>query len=236
MMVFVEFTGQDHLQALISIPYRDTGWTAPFASLRLITNLFSTKPDQYEFSYASNSTTLVRQDSPAMGLSTDTGDGKVHQIAVTRRGAALRWFRDGAHGGDQTLGTNVSIDWGTGSSVALGTRSEASAGESLFGKQVAALVWNRALTDGEIARLAADPFGPFRPRRLVRGGTAHAAAATLAGAATVAATASGTIAEARGFATATSAALHGLTASDAPATGAASMADSARGRLAVSDG
>lgn len=189
MLFWVDMTVWGQVDAIVSIPYRDTGWTTPFVSLRLNGPRLGTQLDRLEFSYATDSTTLVRLDSnSSIGLQADAGDGRVHQYGVTRDGATVNFFRDGVDHGAQASGTPnaTNVDWGTGSNVVLGTRSDASQGESMDGKVVLALIYDRPLSAAEIAQLVADPFGPFRPRRRA-GGAAQTGAAALSGTATLAA-------------------------------------------------
>lgn len=136
---------------LLSIPYTNSGWADPYNMLVLKqessgSNLY------FGFSDTGNVGRTVGSDAGGIQFT----DGWT-MYAVTRNGTAVRFYRNGKpHGADKTISGN-SIGWQS-RTVALGNRSSYSPGEGLQGKIPLAMIYNRALSDSEVALLFAFPY------------------------------------------------------------------------------
>ena len=156
---------------LLSLPYRTTGWTAPYFAVRMATRYTATGIQlhhQQSGTYIP-ANTLATSDS---GFLDFDGDGQVHRGAATRDGATVRFYKDGMpFGANATLTNNTDPDFSAGpaggTNVGIGTRSPYSAGEGGRSTHAVALVYDRTLDDAEIALIWKDPYGFIRPRRIV---------------------------------------------------------------------
>lgn len=101
-------------------------------------------------------------------------DGITRMYSVTYTGAEVWFFRNGIRIATVAAATVGSY---TGAKR-LGGRSDGEATRDLKGVGGLFAIWNRALTDGEHAQLARDPFALIRRARRPRRNTSAAAAAT----------------------------------------------------------
>lgn len=102
-----------------------------------------------------------RGDSSSMNIrsQTITPGEEVHVAVTVVANGNMTGFLDGVQTVQATYGGSVH-DPASGPSI--GQRADGE--ESLDGIVYTARMWNRVLSDGEIAQLGADPFGMFRPR------------------------------------------------------------------------
>ena len=153
--------GHTNINTLVSLGDADGdtghGWY-------LSVNSFNT--DSRAIRFDLEGTTLLSAVSATGAVVTD----KYH-VAVGRRAAgAIDVWLDGtlrgSASGSRTLTTTGKLflggmqkgtDAGEPTSVAFG----------LDGAELAVLIWNRVLSDAEVVRVSADPFGPFRQARRV---------------------------------------------------------------------
>jgi hypothetical protein len=144
---------------LVALPYRqDTSWTSPFTAMGMFL------PSQLGVEFTD--TTATRIQSTTLGSITN---GQTRLYAVTRRGTAVRSYRDGDVLATVTVGSAAAVKFDAlGATVRPNVyvmqRNHQNTGEGVDGVCALAAVWNRALTDGEIEQLWVDPFAMVRPR------------------------------------------------------------------------
>lgn len=136
---------------LLSIPFTDSGWADPYNMLTLKqesggSNLY------FGFSDTGNVGRTVASDANGIQFT----DGWT-MYGVTRNGTNVRFYRNGKpHGADKTISGN-SIGWQS-RTVNLINRSSYSPGEGLQGKCPLGMIYNRAISDTEMALLYAFPY------------------------------------------------------------------------------
>jgi hypothetical protein len=136
---------------LLSIPFTNSGWADPYNMLVLKqesggSNLY------FGFSDTGNVGRTVASDANGIQFT----DGWT-MYGVTRNGANVRFYRNGKpHGADKTISSN-SIGWQS-RTVNLINRSSYSPGEGLQGKCPLGMIFNRAISDTEMALLYAFPY------------------------------------------------------------------------------
>ncbi len=117
--------------------------------------------------------------STLVAATADYNDGKVHVVVGTYDGATIRGYLDGALSDFQTLTGDINLGSGV---TRIGGYGGGGSGE-WPGQIFMTAYWNRALSPGEIKRLAADPFGFIRQGILLTddaGGAGSASPAVIA--------------------------------------------------------
>ncbi len=232
IVVWADPTTLVSYSSLLRIPYRAAGWTSPYHSLVLGRSALTSS---IEMQFATSSTTRETIIS-AVGAIADTDP--LTMYAATRNGTVVRFFRNATqHGGDAATVATV-VDISGKQPPTLLNRSSTSVGEGMVGRSPLAAIWGRALTDGEIAWLAAEPYAfvaaPGRRLFVAPIGTAAALAGTVAG---VSAT-TGTLTTSIPLAgvTAGQSAASGALTTGIPLAGAVSAAASVAGSLTTGAG
>ncbi len=141
--------GYDHL---LCIPYRATGWTTPYLGLSF--GRYGTT-GQLSAQYAESATAWITRASTSVGI---TAADPLTLYLVTRKAATFRFFVDAYQLGADVAGVTTAIDLSGKQPITLLNRSSTSVGEGLVGRSPLAAIWGRALSDDEVAWLAAEPF------------------------------------------------------------------------------
>lgn len=133
--------------ALLSIPFANGTWVAPFASLDFTQN--DTGSD-CNHNYTSAGTQVTATSDTGM----IAADSVVRDYAFTRDEATVTFYKDGfQHGTQKTLGTNTAVDFGAKQPPTIGNRSSSTGGNSTGGLFLVAAMWNRCLGPSEMALL-----------------------------------------------------------------------------------
>ncbi|MBX9857420.1 MAG: hypothetical protein K2Y26_17955 [Gemmatimonadaceae bacterium] len=174
------------------------------------------------------------EDYPQSSASIPQNVPVVIGATISGDGGTCRYYIDGKQEGSTAVGTMISPstrDLTLGASHRGGEYIDyLGAGNSIW----LALVWNRELSAEEVAAISANPWQLFRTRHVVLPASA-APAADVAGAASLALTATGSIAIAKPVSGAVAVALttSGSIAVAKPVAGAASLALNASGAIAI---
>lgn len=151
VLVWANITAMTNWSSILVIPFYTSGGGEPYTVLALqreeaTSNLY--------FGFADTGTTRrsVVSDTGAV----QTSDGWA-MYAVTRDGSTVRFYRNGKpHGANKTISSN-SIGW-LSRNISLANGSSYSPGQGFEGKLPLAMIYNRALSDDEIALLFAFPY------------------------------------------------------------------------------
>jgi hypothetical protein len=167
--------------AWFSLPV-GSAWADPWGALDVAHN--SGDPSCCQFELA-GSATAGSADGAVSASGFFAADGKVHHWAITRKGAAIQFFRDGALFDSQTLGggsTNAIVTSGAQRPTIL-SKSSTAPTEPSSATLLQLGIWARVLAPADIRRLAEAPWALTASPR-----PAHISALTVASSAVLAVT------------------------------------------------
>lgn len=150
IIVWADITAMDSGGWLFCIP-ANSGWTSPFVALGLAR---AGSGDTARL-YASHSGSVLDSgDSGGSFLATGQG---MRMYAVTRSAATMRWYLNGKFHSNGTFNYSGNMDTLPAINMGIGGRAVLT-GEYISGTYPLALVFNRVLSESEIALLYAFPF------------------------------------------------------------------------------
>lgn len=136
---------------LVSIPYANSGWSSPYASIALQHDATAVTP-------AANLGCSGAQIYSAGLSSSWPNDGLIANYWFTRSLANGAWYKDNAACGTSSGFGTAAPTINPLCAMSIGNRSRYSNGNGIDGNFGIVALWNRVLSDGELRAFNADPY------------------------------------------------------------------------------
>ena len=147
-----------------SVPYRASGWSAPYNSLTVFRDAATSKITSLTWAYSATQNSQFNATSEIITY----GAGSYANYLWTRNSAAeCVLYKNGVavYSGSATV--NAAIDWNEKRPVTMLNHSSSSPGEGWTGLYDGCDIWNRALSAPEVSAYYRNRFQLFAPQQII---------------------------------------------------------------------
>ena len=177
IVVWARIDGLTAFSHLLTIPYSNA-WNSPFYVLHFLEN---NTTDKIAVAW-----TVSAANTSVIGTIANTMvTGPLVMFSVTVSSTTTVFYKNGIFQESTATGTSGNIDMGNKREITLFNHNSAATGEGISGGCPYAAIWNRSLTQSDMARLYVNPFQFLKPSQIMQSSSAIFARTPPAAAATV---------------------------------------------------